>query len=194
VRDALREGVGVETWEVTGDYRVQAWELAAEFHEWSSGLVGLQGGGVYEGWGEMTEHTSLCVEAFRLRTRNVDLDPVMVMCGMLVLLVPRSAGLDGRLSNVAIGGYRGVYAQGVPVHLQEPADAMRFATNARLKEWGVRRGMFGRPISEHRRDAYRHLCLRLAVAMGGLVETRPRSGGGRGLGARPLARARRRLG
>jgi hypothetical protein len=183
VRDALREGVGVETWEVTGDYRVQSWELAAEFSDWVEGLVA---DGVYTSWVEMCEHTALVVESFRLRTRNVDLDPVMVMCGFMVLLVPREAGLQGVTSLSGRAGPGGaLYARGVPVHLQEPADAMRFATNQRLRDWKVRRGLFGRPLSEHRRDAYRHLCLRLAVAMGGLVETRPRSGGGRGLGARP---------
>jgi hypothetical protein len=180
LRDALREGVDVETWEVAGDYRVQAWELAAEFSDWCDGLLGS---GVFNHWEELRQGTSLVVESFRLRTQNVDLDPVMVMCGLLVLLVPREAGLRGVTSLPGRHGAGTLYAHGVPVHLQEPADAKRLATNARLKEWGVPRGMFGRPISEHRRDAYRHLCLRLAKAMGGLVDTRP------GVAA-PRARAR----
>ena len=178
VRDALREGVGVETWEVRGDYRVQSWELAAEFDEWTRGLVS---DGVYDNWVDVGAGASLVVESFRLRTANVDLDPVMVMSGFLCLLVPRVAGVEGVLSLPGVGGAEGLFAHGVPVHLQEPADAMRFATNARLKEWGVQRlcggRPFGKPISEHRRDAFRHLCFRLGKAMGGLVDTRPAPGG-----------------
>lgn len=168
MRDALREGVGVETWEVEGDYRVQSWELAAEFGAWVDELAG-------DGWKVDSGDVALVVEDFQLRTQNVDLDPVMVMCGFLCLLVPRAAGLEGRLSLPAGGGGAGrqMYARGVPVALQQPADAMRFATNTRLREWGVARGgLWGRPISEHRRDAYRHMCFRLAVAMEGLVATR----------------------
>lgn len=182
LRDALREGVGVETWEVRGDYRVQSWELAAEFDEWTSGLLA---DGVFDNWVDVGAGAALCVESFRLRTANVDLDPVMVMCGMLVLLVPRVAGVEGVLSLPGVGGAEGLYAHGVPVHLQEPADAMRFATNARLREWKVPNAMFGRPMSEHRRDAFRHLCFRLGVAMGGLVGTRDlRDGGFRTPGTR----------
>jgi hypothetical protein len=66
-----------------------------------------------------------------------------------------------------VGG--GAYALGAGVFFQQPADAMRFATAERLKEWkvgvGARRGLFGRPISEHRRDAMRHLLFRLGVVM-----------------------------
>lgn len=181
IGDALREGVGVETWEVDGggDYRVQAWELAAEFIDWCEGLVE---DGVFSTHDEMWAGTHLCVESFRLRTKNVDLDPVMVSSGLLVLLVPRAAGLQGEVGG---GGGLGSYAAGAAVHLQEPADAMRLATNERLHGWGVGRvGLFGRPISEHRRDAFRHLCLRLAVCMGGLVET-----GGRGRPSRARGRS-----
>lgn len=199
LRDALREGVGVETWVVEGDYRVQSWELAAEFLEWCDGLVE---DGVFDNRVDMAAGTSLVVEDFQLRTQNVDLDPVMVMCGMLCLLVPRAAGLEGRLSLPAGSGGSGaqLYAHGVGVHLQQPADAMRFATNERLKEWGIgqarARQLFGKPQVDHRKDAFRHLCFRLARRMGGLVDTRFREGGYRtpgtarswGAGTRPGTR------
>src|SRR5262245_47065849 len=87
MRDALASAVGLETWEVDGPAPVQAWELVAEFQEWMEGLV--RGGTV--GAGEVGESVWLCIEDFRLRTQNVDLDPVLVLGGVTTLLVPRVA-------------------------------------------------------------------------------------------------------
>ena len=171
VRDACRNAVELESWEVEGLHTVQAWELASEFAEWVQGLVNV---GVVE-VGRVDSSVCLCVEAFRLRTQNVDLDPVMVTAGLTTLLVPRAAGLVGQQSVTGVAGLvgGGAYALGAEVAFQEPADAKRVATNDRLKEWLPRggAGMFGKPISEHRRDAMRHLLLRLVKAMGGLVES-----------------------
>lgn len=171
--DALRNAVELETWEVEGSAPVQCWELVAEFYEWVTGLVASH----TVDPGAVGEEVVLCVEDFRLRTQNVDLDPVLIMGGLTTLLVPRAAGIRGELGVTGVGGLvgGGAYALGAQVVFQQPADAKRFATAERLREWGVGKGrarsMFGRPQSEHRKDAFRHLCFRLGVAMGGLVGT-----------------------
>jgi hypothetical protein len=176
IKDAVRNAVELETWEVEGPHPVQCWELCAEFQDWVTGLV-------HSGWcnaSEIGERVCLVVEDFRLRTQNVDLDPVLIMGGLTTLLVPRAAGLRGEIGLTGQGGVgMGAYAFGAKVVFQQPADAMRFATAERLREWkvatGSRRGVFGKPISAHRRDAMRHLLFRLGVAMseaGGAVSVR----------------------
>jgi hypothetical protein len=182
LKDALANAVSLETWEVEGTAPVQCWELVSEFHDWVYGLVA---GGVLE-VGEVGKSVCLVVEDFRLRTQNVDLDPVLIIGGLTTLLVPRSAGLAGTLGagEDAVGTLAGSYALGATVAFQQPADAFRFATADRLAEWmpggrsavlrlcGGGRGRGGGSVSEHRRDAFRHLLFRLAVEMGGVVMTR----------------------
>jgi hypothetical protein len=182
MRDAFASVVELETWEVEGPHPVQAWEICAEFGDWVHGLV--KSGVVMAG--SMSEEVALCIEDFRLRTQNVDLDPVMVMSGITTLLVPRAAGLRGELGVSGQGGVgMGRYALGAGVYFQQPADAMRFATGERLEEWLGRRRMLrvcgggagkgGGRVSEHRRDALRHLCFRLGVVMterGGAVSVK----------------------
>lgn len=183
MRDAFANAVELETWEVEGPHPVQAWELVGEFYDWVTGLV--EGGTVEPG--EVGESVVLAIEDFRLRTQNVDLDPVLVLGGVTTLLVPRAAGVDGALGTSGVGGLvgGGAYALGTQVVFQQPADAMRFATGDRLTEWvgrvrtlrlcGGGRGRGGGKVSEHRRDALRHLAFRLGVVMsarGGSVSVR----------------------
>jgi hypothetical protein len=181
LRDALRNAVELETWEVEGSAPVQAWELVAELQEWVQGLVDQGVVAV----GELNELVSLVVEDFRLRTQNVDLDPVLVIGGLTTLLVPRVAGLRGEVGVSGVGGVLGggAYAFGVGVKFQQPADAFRFATRERMEDWlprrrllrlwGGGRGAGGGRASDHRKAAFQHLCLRLGEACGGLVSVAP---------------------
>jgi hypothetical protein len=167
VADAFDNVVDFETWDVTGPCVLQAWEIAHEFHEWASGLLA-------DGWS--ADEIALVYEDFQLRTQNVDLSPVMVWSGVDALLVPGRSGRAGTLDG---------YALGCDVTPQQPADIKRVCTGARLREWGC----WERGISEHRRDATRHVCLRLLRAMGGLMSTtrlaaRPVQVGRAGAGAR----------
>jgi hypothetical protein len=110
----------------------------------------------------------LVIESFALRQVNVDLTGVEVAAGLRCLLVPRSAGLDGRLDCVGRSSPESRYALGVTVVEQTPADAKKYATDARLKEWGLWRVAHakrkGRALGkgDHRADAVRHMALRVA--------------------------------
>lgn len=182
IKDALMGVVELETWEVEGTAPVQCWELVSEFHDWVYGLVAS---GTVDA-SRVDEEVCLVVEDFRLRQSNVDLDPVLIIGGLTTLLVPRSAGLNGVLGTGgdSVGSLSGTYALGATVAFQQPADAFRFATADRLAEWmpggrgavlrlcGGGRGRGGGSVSEHRRDAFRHLLFRLGVEMGGVVGTR----------------------
>ena len=139
-------GVGVETWEVEGSAWEQAWEIASEYLDWSADLV-------LDGIGSPCVH--LVFERFDLRQRSVELSPVAVTAGVETLLMPGSSGVvAGFVLDLGFG--RG----------QTPSDAKRFGTSDRLREWGlwsVSRG------SEHRRDAARHLALRVARILNGEI-------------------------
>jgi hypothetical protein len=143
--------LGWEAWEVEGDPRIQAWEIASEFHDWATPLLGAGG------W-----HVTLVFEDFKLRTGLADLSPVEVIAGTRTLLVPRSMGLEGRLGPA-----------GWALEFQSAADAKQYATSPRMREWGVWSLTRG---SNHKRDAIRHLCLRVS-RIGRLIE----SGGAGGL-------------
>lgn len=84
----------------------------------------------------------LVFEDFLLNRATVDLAPVKVTSAMKALLTARPGG------NV--------------IETQPPAMAMTYATNARLKDWGV-----WTVAMEHGRDATRHLCLRVSRALEG---------------------------
>jgi len=73
----------------------------------------------------------LVVEDFQLRQRSVDLSPVKITWGLLSL-IPEDEML-----------------------MQQPSEAKSYATNERLRKWGV--WTVGK---EHGRDAVRHLALR----------------------------------
>ena len=125
--------VDLETWEVEGTAPVQSWELVAESTTGPRGWCGM-------GWWVPVSRgvCVLVVEHFRLRTQNVDLDPVLVMGGVTTLLVPRVAGVAGALGTSGVAGLvgGGAYALGATVAFQQPADAMRFATNDRAEGVG----------------------------------------------------------
>jgi hypothetical protein len=114
-------------------------------------------------------NTSLVIEDFQLRKRSADLAPVAVTAGIKTLLT--KVEITDQSTDVARTGTRkkntghGVkiarvtrWPVGEPI-MQQPSSAMNFATNARLKEWGAYPLTIG---SEHRRDAVRHLCVRLS--------------------------------
>lgn len=84
----------------------------------------------------------LVFEDFQLRTALADLSPVEVAHGVRVLLH-------------GLGGYREA--------VQSPGDAKRFATSERLRGWGL--FALGRG-SDHKRDALRHMALRVNRVLG----------------------------
>jgi hypothetical protein len=147
------------------------------------GVVGSDvRGGSRPGW---EWNIWLVLESFRLRTTLVDLTGVEVAAGLKTLLVPRSAGLEGSVGPLGSGPGATVlssrYALGADVIEQTPADAKSFATDKRLKEWGlwdvatargsgrggrVKRGA-NLGVGDHRKDAMRHLALRVAKILHG---------------------------
>ncbi len=78
----------------------------------------------------------LVVEDFQLRQRSVDLSPVKITWGLLSL-IPEEEML-----------------------MQQPSEAKSYATNERLRKWGV--WAVGK---EHGRDAVRHLALRASKVL-----------------------------
>lgn len=80
----------------------------------------------------------LVFESFNLRTQHADLSPVEVIAGVRTLL----HGTKRRFR----------------VSFQSPGDAKGFATSARLRDWSL--FAYGRG-SEHKRDALRHLALKV---------------------------------
>lgn len=83
-------------------------------------------------------------ESFQLRQRDAELWPVEVKAGFLALSRGRGFRREGRY------------------HEQTPSQAMGYATNARLRDWGVWAvGL------EHGRDALRHLSLMVSKALDG---------------------------
>jgi hypothetical protein len=77
-------------------------------------------------------------ENFQLRTQNADLTPVWIAAGAVM-----------------------AYGSLADIKWQEPSHAKSFATNSRLKLWGLY--VVG---SEHERDAWRHLALRANEVVG----------------------------
>lgn len=148
LRLASRHGE-VEAWEVHGPPEVQAWEIAPEIaarvFEWT-----VERGIAYK-------DIHIVFETFRLRQRNVELAPIAVTAGCMTLLLPRSEMMSA-------DGWGGAILGGVGVYQQEPADAKNFATGDRLKLWGLY-GL-GRGGGDHKRDALRHLALRVNKVLG----------------------------
>lgn len=85
------------------------------------------------------QRIELVLERFHLRQMAVELSPVEITAAMRAMLL---------LSNIDVDVY------------QEPSDAMTFAPHQRLKTWGLYK--YGRG-SDHKRDALRHLALRVSV-------------------------------
>lgn len=142
VEETLRGGVGVEAWEETGEPNEQAVVLAQEFLDWAAEKhLGLRGTEPIP-----VQAVILVMESFELRTVHADLSPVEVAWGIKALLTLPVGTHD-------LGGRRWPWEE------QTPADAKQFGTSDRLKRWGL--FVHGRG-SDHKRDALRHLALRVA--------------------------------
>lgn len=88
--------------------------------------------------------TFVVIEDFILREQSKDrelLDPIRVASAFLALI-------EGDVTLEEI-------------HWQQPSQAMTYATNERLRHWGMWLKGSDKDL-EHQRDARRHLCLRVA--------------------------------
>lgn len=91
----------------------------------------------------------LVIEEFALRQRSADLAPVAVTNALLAYL--RGEG----------GTWAGIVRPDL-LYFQQPSEAMTYATNDRLKAWGI-----WTVAQEHGRDATRHLALRASKILDG---------------------------
>lgn len=136
---ATLRGHSLDAWEVEGEAPEQAWEIVSEFLDWAREV---RSHGV--------ETVDMVLESFQLRQRSADLSPVEVTAGIRTLLIPRAVALE------YAGPRPDVFWDLV---YQNPAEAKTFATADRLRQWGLY--ALGRG-SDHKRDALRHLALRVA--------------------------------
>lgn len=96
----------------------------------------------------------LVFEDFQLRQRSAELDPVQITAGFECVMVERP-GINAS----------GLSSANLPALIKQmPSEAMTYATNARLKEWGVYPLTRGK---EHGRDAMRHVVLRASKILDG---------------------------
>lgn len=98
----------------------------------------------------------LVFEDFALRQRSAELSPVEVTSGVLTLLATGEIEPNGM-------GWPSIRPE-QQLRFQMPSDAMTYATNERLKSWGVYPLTVGK---EHARDALRHLALGASKVMDG---------------------------
>lgn len=109
------------------------------------------------------------IEDFQLRKQNVDLAPVEITAGFMAPLM--SGGIEETKKQITaktkktdhavkLGTFNRPACPVKPVK-QLPSEAMNFATNQRLRDWGA--WFVG---SEHTRDASRHLCVKLSRLLG----------------------------
>lgn len=92
--------------------------------------------------GQPVRDCHLVVEEFELRQMAVQLSPVEVTAGLKTLLMPAA----------------------VEIERQSASQAMSKATNARLRQWDLY--ALGRGRGDHKRDALRHLALRVSRVLG----------------------------
>lgn len=114
---------------------LSSWEVKGEWH--------VQPWKIMEAWdifydkaarlGVDPAYIHFVAEDFQLRQRSADLAPVAILCGVRTLLEDEADRLE----------------------IQQPSEAKKFATNDRMRRWGV-----WQVGSEHRRDAVRHLCVK----------------------------------
>lgn len=134
LRRAVRKGA-INCIEIDSPYWEQAWELAGTFQSFKY-KCNVE-------YGIPVASILLVVENFALRQMAVDLAPVEVASALrAVQVTPSSEGWHDP-------------AEGV-LFRPNPSEAMSYATNDRLRGWGVYPLTRG---SEHKRDAIRHLCL-----------------------------------
>lgn len=93
----------------------------------------------------------LVIEDFQLRQRSAELWPVEVRAAFIAYLRGES------------GAWSGIVREDC-LYFQQPSQAMTYATNERLKRWGV--WTVGK---EHGRDATRHLALLASRVLDGEV-------------------------
>lgn len=133
-----------ETWEVTGTPGEQAWEIMGEFRDWRDDLA-LR-------YAYAPSRIMLGMESFQLRLNKARgagssehmLDPIRVIHACEAL-------------SYCDGGER----KWTEIELQTPSQKSTI-TNERLRRWGLwTKG------SEHRRDATRHLAIRLSSFIDG---------------------------
>lgn len=104
------------------------------------------------------------MESFQLRQMAVDLAPVQVGYATLALLqggsMEKIVGkkTDEQIRFMVVPDSK-TYPLGEPI-MQAPSDAMTYATDKRLKEWGA--WVVGSP---HMRDATRHVLLKLSTEL-----------------------------
>lgn len=140
-RDVVAEAVAlgeVQAAEATGPYWEQAYLIAEEFLYWRGELLTR-----FEEF-----ELDLVIEGFQLRTQLAELSPVEVTAGIVTLLSKGSL-VGGPWSSSDV-----VY--------QEPAQAKR-VTRVRMVDtglWDLGKG------SEHKRDALRHLLVRVSKVLG----------------------------
>lgn len=100
----------------------------------------------------------LVIEDFQLRQRSADLSPVRVTSALLA-----------HLSDSSLGWPAMVRADHC-LRFQQPAEAKTYATDARLRDWGL--WTVGK---EHGRDATRHMALLASKALDGKLADPVRS-------------------
>lgn len=78
----------------------------------------------------------------------------------------QEGGATGILDSCWVGGAIGGFVDGVePIEWQQPSDAKTYATDERLKRWGLY-GYSLKPASVHKRDAIRHFALKVNTLLG----------------------------
>jgi hypothetical protein len=169
-REALARAIAKQqliSWEEKGHPVQQAWAIA---NRWSSFQFKCN-----VEYGIDVRDIHFVIEGFNLRQLAVDLAPVKVTYGVLTLLyklpkrmeretdrkktdhVPqhdRTANPDQTDAPTFVE-----WPLGRPI-FQTAGDAKHYATNQRLRDWGV--WVVG---STHRRDAVRHVCAKLSAEL-----------------------------
>lgn len=125
--------------------KAETWECEGTIEEQVDELVNEFGDWLVERHvfdGIALPHLYVVREDFKLRTKQADLTPVEL-----------SAAFDQE--------WRSTHGHWVEIETQMPSNAKTYATDARLRAWGAWvRG------SAHRRDANRHLLLKLSRLLG----------------------------
>lgn len=141
---AWRKGV-LQTWEVTGSYEEQSWEIAQSACDWFF-VATVERGAVRDG------NWSYCTERFDPRTLAADFIPMEINAAVKTLL---SKGHHGK---PMWDNFEAVYNE-----RQMASHAKSFVTDHMLQKWGW--AWKGR--SAHERDAIRHLGARVNDMLNG---------------------------
>jgi hypothetical protein len=135
------EGETIAAWVETGPAVDQAWMIAIDFAQWRGKLLRDRR--------VKSANVFLVIEDFQLRQRSVELSPVEVTAGILTLLqTPKWAPTRPQVTRLPVA-----------IERQSPSDAKSYATNDRLRAWGLY--PLGRGKGDHKRDALRHLALKV---------------------------------